>query len=166
MNEQIVKRYELVEIQTLGAQGSQLTIPILQQLASTDSQDIILRGLEFFSAQECPLTATGNTPIALADLQKVWLTLYVIDIDQALSIKRLPLVRLRPIFSAVDPATTTSFWSFETIGLENLQVMWDKSYFEKSDGWAGVGNLLMGVRYKKLAAGMWQQINQNKIPGW
>lgn len=155
----------MVEVQTNGAQGSQLVIPILQQLASTSEQDIILSGLEFFSAQECPLTATGSTPIAFADLQKVWLTLYVIDIDQAQSIRRIPLVRLRPVFTA-GTGIAQSHWGFDTVGLENLQVMWDKSFFEKSDGWAGVGNLLMGVRYKKLPPGKWAVMTANKIPGW
>lgn len=165
MNASSLKRYELVEILTSGAQGNQLTIPILQQLASTDSQDIILKGMEFFSAQECPLTATGATPISFADLQKVWLTLYVIDIDQAQSIRRIPLVRLRPVFSA-GSAITDSHWGFDTVGLEDLVVMWDKSFFEKADGWAGVGNVLMGVRYKKLPAGAWGKLTANKTPGW
>lgn len=162
MSRQTVKRYELVEMISSGASGNTLGFPLLQDLTDDASQDIIITGIETFSAEEVTQGPTGGTVIALADLQKVYLTLYITDIDQALSIKRVPLIRLRPVFSGV----ANSHWVFDTLGLENLKVIWEKSYLELSGGWAGVGNPLLGITYKKLPPGAWARIQGNKIPGW
>lgn len=156
----------MIEQPTVGAQGATLGFPILQQLVSDANQDIIIEGIEFFTSSECTLSPTGANVVSMADLLKCYLTLYVIsDVDQAISIKRIPLSRLRVVHTNGTGAAT--FFAFDTLNLKNLVVMWDKSYIEKADGFAGVNNFLMGVIYKRLRPGDFQKfIKAGALPGW
>lgn len=156
-----IKRYELIELAIPAAfSGSQFNIPILQQLAQTSSQDIIIRALEFFSVLEIPTSATNQPVVPMAQLQASFLTLYI---EGEESVRRIPLVRLRPIHNA----GATSFFVEDTALFDNVMVDWSKSYIELPAGFGGGGfSFLMGVWYKKLPAGGYKQIVGNKMKGW
>jgi len=160
-----LKRYEMVQQKTDDAQGNTLNFPLLQQLSNDSQQDIIIEGLEFFTAQETPVTFTGSTVISMATLQRCFLTLYVVDIDQAESVRRIPLVRLRPVHASLPASNADTFYVFDTLAFEGLTVIWEKSYIEQPGGWAAGESVLMGVYYKKLPPGGTKRLRGNKMPG-
>jgi len=161
-----IKRYEFVEQSTNGAQGSTLNFPLLQQLSNNSSQDIIIQGIEFFSAQELPKSPTGGNVLDLPNFVQCFLTLYVIDIDQAESVRRIPLIRLKNVKADELAVAADSFSSREQLFFENLTIIWEKSYIELAAGWPANLSVCMGVSYKKLQSGGWAQIRGNKMPGW
>lgn len=166
MEDVVCKRYEFVEQSTNAAQGSTLNFPLLQQLSNNSSQDIIIQGIEFFSAQELPTSPTGGTVLSFANFRQCFLTLYVIDIDQAESVRRIPLIRLKNIVANQLAVAADSFSVWKQLGFENLTIIWEKSYIELAAGWPAGFSVCMGVYYKKLASGAWARIRGNKEPGW
>jgi hypothetical protein len=159
-----MKRYELVEvIVTAGASGgNKILIGDIEDLRNDNTQDIIIQGIEFFTVESMPLAPSGNPVLTTAQLQNLFLTLYISDEE---SIENLPCIRLNNMFESL--ATGTMQQQFERTRLENLVVSWFKSFFFLATPFATgtTFSIVFGVTYKKLAPGAWAQINANAIPG-
>jgi hypothetical protein len=86
-----IKRYELVEL-VIPALNTALRIPFpdIPQLRSDVTQDVIVRGLETYSAEAMPFDYNNNPVVTNAFLLKIFLTLYI---QQEESIFRMPMKR-------------------------------------------------------------------------
>lgn len=157
-----LKRYELIELKIENPNGpSQFSFLDIPDLRDDTTQDIIITGLETYTVENMPLTAEGNLTPTTAQLLNSFLVLYI---DGEESVYRLPLVRLLPVF-ANGVATVRS--NFEELDLENLRIVWNKSYIQLSIPFVGAApfSYVVGVRYKKLPAGSWAQLNAGRLQG-
>lgn len=160
-----MKRYELVEIviQNGNSGGNKILIGDIEDLRSDTTQDIIIQGLEFFSVESMPLSPQGNPVATTAQLQNMFLTLYINNEE---SIENIPLIRMQNMFQSL--ATGTMQQQFERTKLENLMVSWFKSFFFLATPFTTgtTFSVVFGVTYKKLAPGMWAKITANAVdPG-
>lgn len=162
-----IKRWEFVELPIpAGATVTKFVFGDQPQLRDDTTQDIIIQGLETFSVEAMPLTPLGNPVATTAALQNSFLVLYLNtpnSSDEA--IHWLPMIKLNAMFQAL--ATGTMQQQFLPTELSNVKVDWNKSYI-----WAaapyGVGtafSFVLGVSYRKLLAGAWDNINKNATPG-
>jgi hypothetical protein len=154
-----MKRYELVEIVVQGGSsgGNKILIGDIEDLRNDSTQDIIIQGIEVFSIESMPLSPQGNPVATTADLQNMFLTLYINNEE---SIENLPMIRLNNMFG---PAAGTMFQQFERTYLENLMVSWFKSFFFLAAPFATgtTFSIVFGVTYKKLLPGAWAKITAN-----
>lgn len=160
-----MKRYELVEIvvQNGASGGNKILIGDIEDLRNDETQDIIIQGIEVFSIESMPLSPQGNPVATTANLQNMFLTLYINNEE---SIENLPMIRLNNMFQSL--ATGTMQQQFERTTLENLMVSWFKSFFFLATPFATgtTFSIVFGITYKKLAPGTWKKLTANSIdPG-
>jgi hypothetical protein len=146
-----VRRYELVEL-VIPAANTALRIPFpdIPQLRSDTTQDVIIRALETYCAENMPFDYNNNPVVTNAQLLKCFLTLYI---QQEESVFRMPTIRLQNIFNAL--STTAYFYSDDLDQFENLMVDWTKSYLTLASSLAN-GALIcfvLGVMYQRLPGG-------------
>jgi hypothetical protein len=158
-----LKRYELIELQVANPNGpSQFPFLDIPDLRDDTTQDIIVTGLEAFSIENMPLSPEGNLTPTTAQLLNSFLVLYI---DGEESVYRVPVVRLMPVFANGVATVRANFAETE---LENLRIVWNKSYIQLGTPFIGAAafSYIFGVTYKKLPAGAWAQMTMGKIPGW
>lgn len=163
-----LKRYELVEIAIAANNGAD-QFPILDQpdLRDDTTQDIIIQGLETFSVDTMPLTPDGNAVASMDQLMNSFLVLYI---DGEESVYRIPMVRLLNVFgnSLAAPGVLANF---QELDLENLRIVWNKSYIHLGASFGTnftAFSYVLGVRYKKLPPGTWDPLmaSTGYPPGW
>lgn len=160
------KRYELVELPIPAAStGTRFPYPDIPQLRDDTTQDIVIMGLETFSIDSMPLSANGNTVATLAQLLNSFLTLYI---EGEESMRQMPFVRLQPVWQSL---ATGNLQGLQTeLAVENIRVDWNKSYVQAAAPFNGGANpafsIMLGVWYKKLPAGTWEDISKNIPTGW
>lgn len=132
------KKYELVElIIPANSTGNRFNFPDLPKLRYTAMQ-----GVETFTGDDFPKTASGNTMVTVGDLQKSFLVLYI---DGREDLYRIPLVSLhRTQNSANNPFVRALF---QTSG---QKVTWEKSYITTSGAFTVTAqfSFLLGVYYE------------------
>jgi hypothetical protein len=160
------KRYELVELVIpANSTGTRFPFPDIPQLRDDTTQDIVIMGFETFAVDTLPLSANGNPVISMADLRNSFLTLYI---EGEESVRQVPLVRLQPIWQSLNTGLLQGIQT--ELAVENLRVDWNKSYIQAAEAYDGGTNdqfsILLGVWYKKLPAGSWEEISKNIPQGW
>src|SRR5271170_8042417 len=142
------KRFELIElIIPVGTTGNTFPIPDIPQLRDDTTQDIIIVGIETFAADTVPLSPAVNAVATMAQLENMFLTLYIDDEE---SIFRLPVPRIQPIWQSNTAGGLQG--GQQTLSLECLKVTWNKSYLTFGAAFAGGAlpiSVLLGVWYKK-----------------
>jgi hypothetical protein len=162
----MLKRYELVELVIpAGSSGTRFPYPDIPQLRDDTTQDIIICGLETFSVDAMPLSPNGNAVATMLQLQNSFLTLYI---DGEESIRQLFLPRLNPMWQTLNTGTT--FHALERIRTKYIQVDWNKSYIQAATPYgaplATQFSIMLGVWYKKLLPGSWDQMTKGMVQGW
>lgn len=160
------KRYELVELVIpANSSGTKFPYPDIPQLRDDTTQDIVIMGLETFSVDSMPLSPNGNAVATMAFLLNSFLILYV---EGEESFRQVPLVRLQPNWQSL--ATGLLQGAQETMAVENLRVDWNKSYIQAAAPFGGGANaqfsIMLGVWYKKLRSGEWEELRKNIPEGW
>jgi hypothetical protein len=161
------KRFELIEIIIpVGTTGTTFQIEDIPQLRDDITQDIIIVGIETFAADSVPLSPAGNAVATMADLENMFLTLYI---DQEESIYRLPMPRIQPIWQSLTTGGLQG--GQQTLSLECLKVTWNKSYLTFGASFTPEElpiSVLLGVWYKKLNPGAWEQLRSaaGYVKGW
>lgn len=161
------KRFELIEIIIEpGTTGNTFAIEDIPQLRDDTDQDIIIVGIETYSSETLPLSPAGNGVATMAQLENMYLTLYI---EQEESIFRLPMPRLQPIWESNTAGTLQGGQT--TLSLECLKVTWNKSYLTFGEAFAADVlpiSVLIGVWYKKLDPGMWEVLKKSSgyVKGW
>jgi hypothetical protein len=146
-----IKRYELVSLVIpAGNAALRLPFPDIPQLRSDVTQDVIVRGLETYSAEAMPNDPNNNPLITNAQLIKCFLTMYI---QQEESIFRLPLVKILNVYNAATAANY--FYSDQLCQFENLLVDWTKTYLTLASSLANAGLVVavLGVMYQRLPGG-------------
>jgi hypothetical protein len=163
-----IKRWEMVEV-IVGANNSATTqkIPEQQNLRMDTTQDIIIVGLEMWSIETMPFSPiTSSNPLATtAQMQNTFLTLYI---NEEESIHLMPAIKL--IAQRVPLATSTAQFGSGPVPFKNLQVNWDKSYFQVAQPYNTGGanaafSLILGVSYLKLKPGTWAKLTSGQVQG-
>jgi hypothetical protein len=162
------KRFELIElIIPVGTTGDTFAIPDIPQLRDDKTQDIIIVGIETYAADTVPLSPAGNAVATMAELENMFLTLYI---EQEESIFRLPLPRIQPIWEANTAGALQG--GQQTLSLECLKVTWNKSYLTFGEAITPEDlpiSVLLGVWYKKLMPNNWAAMRAAAgytDPGW
>jgi hypothetical protein len=161
------KRHELIElIITAGTTGTTMDFPDIPNLRDDVTQDIIIVGIEVYAAETMPLSPAGNPVATMADLENMYLTFYI---EEEESIRNVPLPRIQPIWQSNTAGALQGGQA--TLSLECVKVTWNKSYLTFATPFAGDAlpiSVLLGVWYKKLPAGMWQQMlaQAGYVKGW
>lgn len=147
-----VKRYELIEL-IVPAGNTALRIPFLDipQLRSDVTQDIVVRGLETFTADSMAADFNAVPVVSSAQLQKCFLTLYI---EQEQSYNFVPLIKLLNI--ATNQNLAGYFFNFEKLQSEDIMVDWTKSFITLSSSLGNVANvaIMLGVEYKRYDPGV------------
>jgi hypothetical protein len=161
------KRFEMVElIIPTGTTGNTFKIPDIPQLRDDTTQDVIIVGIETFAADTCPLSPAGNAVATMAQLENMFMTLYV---EEEESILHLPLPRIQPIWQANTAGNLQG--GQQTLSLECLKVTWNKSLLVFGAAINPVAlpiSVLLGVWYKQLPPGIWEQMRKQAgyVDGW
>jgi hypothetical protein len=161
-----LKRFEQVELVIPANSGASVyPYPDIPKLRDDTTQDILVTALETYPAEAIPFSPTGNPVATQAQLQNLFLTLYV---ENEESIVEIPLTRLNQIFASL--ATSPILATLEKQGCAHLKVDWNKSFLTaavppNSGGANAQFSVLLGVDYRKLAPGMWAQITAGQIKG-
>jgi len=149
----------------VGTTGNTFAIPDIPQLRDDTTQDIIVVGLETFAIDTCPLSPAGNVVASMAQLENMFLTLYIEDEE---SIFRLPMPRLQPIWQSNTAGNLQG--GQQTLSIECLRVTWNKSYLTFGEPFAeGLPiSVLLGVWYKKLPPLSWGRMREEAgyVKGW
>ena len=129
------QKFEFVEvIIPAGVTATRFNFPDLPKLRYTS-----LLAMESYTSNDITQTPTGNTPIAVTDLQNAFLVLYA---DERQDLYRIPLITLhRTQNTANDPFVRSLF---EFVG---QKVTWDKSYVEFGTAPVGQISIPFGVYY-------------------
>jgi hypothetical protein len=112
-----LNRFEAVEIAIpSGSTNSRFYFPDLPNL-----RNALVQGIQLYTTNTLSATPnTGSTMVALADLQKSFITLYSGDLQL---IYNMPILALNNIVNAsVNP------YSFEMPNINNMVISWVKSY--------------------------------------
>lgn len=161
---QATKRFELIEVQipALSTQ-TKFNIPDQPQLRTDQDADIIIQAIETYDVNEVPLSPNNVAVIAVADLLKTYMTLYI---DGEESIYRVPLITMKRVLNAVAAGANTPS-VFELFKLRNLKVDWTKSYFFVPAAYSAGANetfsILLGVHYYKLPPGTMAKIDAREL---
>jgi hypothetical protein len=162
------KRHELVElIIPAGSTGTRFPYPDIPQLRDDTTQDIIICGIEAYSADAMPFSANGNAVATFAQLENSFLTLYI---ESEESMRQIPLVRLNQMRQAAAAGTTLNV--SDPLQTEYLKVDWNKSYIQAANPYGTVGapntqfSIMLTVWYKKLLSGAWDTLTQGWPQGW
>ena len=145
-----IKRYENVSL-IIPANNTALRLPFpdIPQLRSDVTQDVIIRALETYTGDSVPNDYNNNPIATFAQLQKMFLTLYV---QQEESTFRVPMVKL---LNVAAPAQAAYFYTNELNQFENLMIDWTKSYITLASSLANVAIVVvsLGVMYQRLPGG-------------
>lgn len=164
MENNSIKRYEMVTLDVAaGATGTRFTFERQSNLTSDTTQDIIIEGIETFPQETVPLVPNGGIAVAtMAQLKNSFLVLYVGTEE---SVHFIPMIKLVNSFSGLSTSVLLS--QFLPLGLQHLQIQWEKSYVWAAQSYASETEFqfLFGVSYKKLGPGVWAQLTANSIPG-
>jgi hypothetical protein len=162
------KRHELVElIIPAGSTGTRFPYPDIPQLRDDTTQDIVICGIEAYSVDALPLSGNGNDVASFAQLQNSFLTLYI---EGEESMRQMPLVRLNPMFQALNTGVTLNV--ADPLQTEYLKVDWNKSYIQAAAPYGTVDapntqfSIMLTVWYKKLLSGAWETLTANWPQGW
>jgi hypothetical protein len=157
-----IKRYELVSL-IIPANNAALRIPFpdIPQLRSDVTEDVIVRGLEVYSAESMPNDVNNNPVVTNAQLLKCFLTLYI---QQEESVKSMPAVKLLNIYNAASAAAY--FYTDELVQTENLMVDWTKSYVNLASSLANgaIVVFVLGVMYQRLPGGTMANLQKKANP--
>jgi len=112
----ILNRFEAVEIPIpTGSTNSRFYFPDLPQL-----RNAFIQNLQVYTTATLTATPnTGSTPVAYADLQKSFITLYSGD---------LQLIYNAPLLAFNNIVASTNAYSFELPNIQNMIISWTKSY--------------------------------------
>lgn len=161
-----LKRFEQVELVIPANSGAKAyPYPDIPKLRDDTTQDILITALETYPGEALPFTASGNPVATQAQLQNLFLTLYV---ENEESIVEIPLVRLNQIFSSL--ATSPILATLEKQGCAHLKIDWNKSYLTaavppNAGGANAQFSVLLGVDYRKLGPGVWAQLTAGQVKG-
>jgi hypothetical protein len=165
---QALKRFELVELKIPARSfGTRFPYPDIPQLRDDTTQDIIVCGMETYPIDALPLTAAGNVNATYLQLANSFLTLYI---DSEESVRQVPFIRLNPLREA--SGTGGTFNVMDKLPLEYLKVDWNKTYIQAATPYGTLVapnasfSILLGVWYKKLPPGSWDQMTKNQVQGW
>ena len=155
-----IRRYELVELVVpAGNTALRIPFPDIPQLRSDVTQDVIIRGLETYSAESMPNDYNSNPLVTMAQLQKCFITFYI---QQEESIFRMPLIKLANVFNS----GATIFYTEELNQFENLMVDWTKTYITLASSLANAGLIviMLGVMYQRLPGGTIAKLQAKQNP--
>ncbi len=159
-------RYENVELILPSTSNTKFNFLDIPQLRSDVEKDIIIRSLETYDVVSMPLSFNGNALPTLAQLQNMFLTLYV---DGEESLFRIPMIKLMNVYAV----GATNQWTNEINEMNNLQVDWTKSYISLGasfGGGQGQLSVILGVGYERLMPGTMrnirQQAQQQALQNW
>lgn len=145
------------------AGNTALRIPFqdLPQLRSDTTQDIIVRGIETYSAESMPNDYNNNPVVTNAQLLKIFLTLYI---QQEESVFRMPAVKFLNIYNAASAAAY--FYTDELVQAENWMIDWTKSYISLASSLANGAQVqfMLGVMYQRLPGGTIARLQQKSNP--
>jgi hypothetical protein len=157
-----IRRFELVSL-IIPANNTSLRIPFpdIPQLRSDTTQDVIIRGLEVYSAESMPNDPNNNPLPTNAQLLKTFLTFYI---QQEESVKFIPSVKMLNIYNAASAAAY--FYTDELVQAENWMVDWTKSSLNlaSSLGNAGLLVFVLGVMYQRLPGGTIARLQAKSNP--
>jgi hypothetical protein len=159
----LLKRFEQVELLIPAAAAAKtFDFPDIPKLRYDTTQDIIITALETYPAEAIPVAPSGNPVATQAQLQNLFITLYVDDTE---GIVNIPMTRLNQIFTGL--ATSPLLAVLQKQGCQNLIVDWSKSFLTVGTpfGDNAAFSVLLGVDYKKLKPGAWATLTQGAVPG-
>lgn len=134
----ILNRFEAVEIPIpSGSTNTRFYFPDLPQL-----RNAMIQNLQVYTTDTLSATPnTGSAPVAYADLQKSFITLYSGDLQL---IYNAPLLAFNNIVNS-----NTNAYAFELPMLQNMVISWTKSYVSLSTSPTTTGTAYaFGVYYQ------------------
>lgn len=161
------KRHELIElIITAGTTGTTFDFPDIPNLRDDITQDIIIVGIDVYSAETVPLSPAGNAVATIAELENMFLTFYI---EEEESFRQVPVLKAQSIWESNTAGTLQGGQA--TLSMECLKVTWNKSYLSFATPFAGDVlpiSFLLGVWYKKLEPNQWQKMRNEAgyVKGW
>ena len=124
----------LIEVPVIAGAGSPIALPLIQELTSDTTQNVIIKSLRLVTDQELTNAPTNLGVVApLTELQKISLILYAEGWEKGYLI---PVLSLNSIFTEGSGIP----YRDRTMKLDNWQnVMWNKSKLVYSNGTVPVG---------------------------
>lgn len=143
-----------VEVEIPLNSGSQPTFKFDDQpnLRNGNEMDVAIQAIEVYNIFDVPLTPSGAPLPTDVQLQSSFLTLYF---EGKEGMYRYPMTSLRRVANAVNGTPQNIPFVYDLMTLNNLQVIWEKSYITVPAGFGNHAafNFMFAVYYLQLPKG-------------
>lgn len=147
-----IRRFENVEfIVPANFTGVSIKFPDIPLLRSDVEKDVTIRTIRVYPFEIMPVTYQQNPTATTAQLQSLYLNLYISGEN---SVNQIPLPDLMKQYHSAT-TTTPTMWTPEETRFDDIQVDWVKSFLQFA---APLGNssdvsIMFGITYHYLMAG-------------